>query len=161
MLLAHGQMLELQIQTLSSIHTTLGHLPQQVAFTVQGQISEHPYSTSAHSHGQGSGVESTESSKPKAYDNAVVEKRHIKFCRRWQFRLWFTRHVWEMATMQTQNGWDIRLRTWNLRQDDSNIFWLCERGDLARAKKLIVTGQASPFDLRPDFPNTSLLHVRR
>lgn len=68
---------------------------------------------------------------------------------RFKFRLpaWFCSTVWEIAQAHSHGGWDLCLRTWNERDENSKIFYLARTGDLDGVKTLIRRGEASLFDV--------------
>ena len=60
---------------------------------------------------------------------------------------WLSNRVWEINIAQRQNGWDHKLRTYNVVSGDSPLFIACRRGDVEAVRQLFSSGQASPFDI--------------
>ena len=61
--------------------------------------------------------------------------------------LWLSNRVWEINIAQQHNGWDHKLRTYNVVALDSPLFRACLNGDIETVRRLFSFRQASPFDI--------------
>ena len=71
--------------------------------------------------------------------------------------IWFARYAWYFSVMRCYGGWTCEVKAFNLRPNDSTIFKLVKKGDLAGVKTIMACGNASPLDCLPD--GTTLLEV--
>ena len=55
-------------------------------------------------------------------------------------------NVYYIAATRAETGWDIRLRTWRLRERESEIFRYCRQGDVHNVRRLLDSGEASAYD---------------
>ena len=78
-----------------------------------------------------------------------VKRKNGKTRFRASFRLpaWLCRHVWEFTVTHAQCRWSMHLRTYNIAPDNSLIFRYCYSGDLAKVRRLIESGEATPLDV--------------
>ena len=76
-------------------------------------------------------------------------KRHL--CRLW-FRLpaWISSKIWEFNLEKAQNGFDLHLRTCNLGDGSSIIWYYCAYGYVEQVRRLVSNGEASPLEVRPN-----------
>lgn len=65
--------------------------------------------------------------------------------------------VWDFQAQRTYGGWTSSLKTWNVRPDDSEIFYLVEEGKTEEMRRAFETGSASVYDCNED--GYSLLDV--
>jgi hypothetical protein len=78
-----------------------------------------------------------------------VKRKNGKTRFRASFRLptWLCRRVWEFTVTHAQCSWSMHLRTYNIAPDNSLIFHYCHAGDLAKVRRLIESGEATPLDV--------------
>ena len=60
--------------------------------------------------------------------------------------LWFSNRILHIAGARACNGWDLKIRIYNVREDNAPIFKCVKKGDLAGVRRLIANGEASPLD---------------
>ena len=59
---------------------------------------------------------------------------------------WRVTKVWQLSVSQAHAGWNVHLRTYNLRSEDSLIFDLARAGNVQGIRELISRGEASYLD---------------
>lgn len=60
---------------------------------------------------------------------------------------WWSAKIWHVAMSEAINGWNISIRTYNMRPYDSEIFHYCQTGHLTKVQELVEDGSASLSDV--------------
>lgn len=58
--------------------------------------------------------------------------------------------IWDAAITISQFGWNFDIRSYNLVDEESPIFYFCKIGDLATVQDLLQNGKAGLLDVRID-----------
>lgn len=151
MLAIHTQLLNEHNQAFTNLQDAVLGVSQHLKISAQSDISTICASSCLQDEAAFSAVHSralgTDKSIEMRHREGYTRKeRQNKPRYRLRLRGWFTNRIWDIALGQAQGGWDIRLRTWNVRPHHSKIFRLCEAGDLEGVQKLMAAGEASVWD---------------
>jgi hypothetical protein len=68
----------------------------------------------------------------------------------------FLNPVWEFSVNKANQGWNISLRSYNIRPRDAPIFKAISNGDLSQVRELLQSGGASIWDR--DYSGDGVLH---
>lgn len=61
----------------------------------------------------------------------------------------FLNLVWEISVYKANQGWDLKLRSYNIRPENAQIFGAILKGDLSQVCELLHSGSASIWDRDP------------
>ena len=75
-------------------------------------------------------------SRPGRTPNFVLTLRSVRFSK-----------IWTAAARQAEFGWDFRIRSYNIRPGNMEIFVRCRLGDLDGMQWMVDNGRASALDV--------------
>jgi hypothetical protein len=86
-----------------------------------------------------------------AFQRPIRRESSKSCCRaRLRFPTWLCRRIFDFALTQTQCGWSVHLRTYNLVENakDQLIFHYCTNGNVEGMQRLLKSSAATLFDIR-------------
>ncbi|KAI9659852.1 MAG: hypothetical protein M1821_001203 [Bathelium mastoideum] len=65
---------------------------------------------------------------------------------RLRFPTWLLSRAWDLSVHQANQGWDFKLRSYNIRPRDANIFRAIVDQNIVRVRELLARAEASIYD---------------